>query len=137
MIPIPNILVRNSDLGLNTGQRFMTWILDQPVKQILIVFLRRTYEFNHLSFLHWRDPATDDAGAEAAQLDEVVSEGMIQSPRQTVTVHNKLEFLLTESEKSKKDLDQFPGLFLCMFFVTPAALPEGPELGSMCTQFTL
>ena len=62
--------------------------------------LRSTYEFNHLSFLHWRDPAADDAGAEAAQLDEVVSEGMIQSPRQTVTVHNKLEFLLTESEKS-------------------------------------
>ena len=68
--------------------------------------------------MHGRDPATDDAGAEAAQLDEVVSEGMIQSPRQTVTVHNKLEFLLTESEKNKKDLD--PCLFFVCFLTQPA-----------------
>ena len=81
----------------------MTWLQDQSVIQIVTVFYKRTYEFNHLSFLHWRDPATDDAGAEAAQLDEVISEGMIQSPHQTVTVHNKLEFLLTESEKNTMD----------------------------------
>ena len=69
---------------------------------MVTVFLISTYKFNHFSFLHWRDPATDDTGAEAAQLDEVVSEWMIQSPGKTVTVHNKLEFLLTESEEKTR-----------------------------------
>ena len=73
--------------------------------------------------MHGRDPATDDAGAEAAQLDEVVSEGMIQSPRQTITVHNKLKFLLTESEK-KEGFRPRSISYVC--FLTPPALSGGP-----------